>query len=237
MIGKVSGLTAFDHRGHGVSERGRIPVSWWELALDVEAVLGRLGGAVIGVGHSMGATTLVMAEAIRPGRFAGLVLIEPIIIPLPAHRADHPIVAGARKRRRHFASAEEARAKLTAKPPLSLWVPEAVDGYLEGGLVADDNGVRLACDPEFEAEIYTAAAAHGLIGWLDRVKVPVTVIAGADSTSYPLEWAKHLAGEFQQGRLEPVAEADHFIPMTHPELVVAAIAEMVDQVEPATRRY
>ena len=108
---------AVDMRGHGASGQSRRGSYDWELfATDVLAVLDQLGltgtGAV-GVGHSAGATALLLAEAARPATFASLWGWEPIMA-VPGTemtaRNSAEFASRARRRRAHFGSPEEARA-------------------------------------------------------------------------------------------------------------------------------
>lgn len=231
LAATASSLTAFDHRGHGRSGPGRIPVSWWELALDTATVRDAQPlGPTVGVGHSMGGATLVMSVLEDPSRFTGLVLIEPIIISLPARRADHRFAAAARRRRPTFPSRAEAAEALGSKDAFAGWHPDALAGYLDTGLVDRDGGVALACSGEFEAEVYTAAAAHGLFKRLPEVGVPVTLLAGSVADTYPQEWSEMLATSFPKCDLRVIGGADHFLPMTHPEVVARAAVEMMGRV-------
>ena len=51
--------------------------------------------------------------------------------------------------------------------------PEALEAFLDGGLVPDaEGGYRLACDPEDEARIYEGAAAHDAWDGLGAHPVP-----------------------------------------------------------------
>ncbi|MEO7836760.1 MAG: alpha/beta fold hydrolase, partial [Acidimicrobiales bacterium] len=102
-------VLALDVRGHGVS--GPMPDAgpgWAELAGDLLAVVDELHlRRPLAVGHSSGASLLLLAEEQRPGTFAGFYCIEPIgsasdetVPPNPAH----PLAEGARRRRDVFPS-------------------------------------------------------------------------------------------------------------------------------------
>lgn len=180
----------------------------------------------VGVGHSMGGAALLMAELERPGRFDGLVLVEPIVFPPPFRRMDHPLAALARRRRRRFADRDEARTNFAGKPPFATWTEPALAGYLADGLRVEDGGVGLACAPSFEAELYTAASAHGVLVRSAEIRCPVTILVGERSDTYPDGWAERLAGAFGDAALTVVPEASHFLPMESPEAVVGAVSAM-----------
>ena len=105
---------------------------------------------VFGVGHSLGASCLLLAAMQRPAAFAGLVLFEPIAraLELPSH----PLVDGALRRVRCFASKAEALRKL--ERALHSWDERALAGYVERGFRARADGaegVELCCEPQVVA--------------------------------------------------------------------------------------
>lgn len=225
----VESATSWDFRGHGASGGGSIPVSWWDMAGDAGAVRDSLSvEGAIGVGHSMGGAALVMAQILDPGRFAGLVLVEPIIPPPPHRRAEHRLAELARKRRRTFADRSEVRSNFVGKSPFNHWRQAAFDGYVAGGFRERDDGMlELACSPEFEAEVFTAAGGAALLDRLGEVEVPVTLLFGEAMDTFPGEWAEHLTGCFPNASLQIVAGGDHFLPMSTPGVVAEAIERAV----------
>lgn len=229
MIDEAAGIaaaaTCWDFRGHGASGGGSIPVSWWDMAGDASAVRDSVSvEGAIGVGHSMGGAALVMAQILDPGRFAGLVLVEPIIPPPPHHRAVHRLAELARKRRRTFANRSEVRANFAGKSPFDHWRQAAFEGYVAGGFrERDDGSTELACSPEFEAEVFISAGGSALLDRLGEVEIPVTLLFGETMDTFPREWAEHLVGSLPTASLEIVPGGDHFLPMSTPAVVVEAI--------------
>ena len=86
---------AWDHRAHGGSAVPSLPIDWWDTARDTLAVLADSRPPIVGVGHSLGAASLLMAEILSPGTFAAIVAIEPIVFPPPyGPNDDHPLARG-----------------------------------------------------------------------------------------------------------------------------------------------
>lgn len=217
--------TTFDFRGHGSSTSTRTVRSWWEMASDVSAVASHADhDQVIGVGHSMGGASLVMAELLHPGTFAALVLIEPIIFGGPYRRGpDHPLVALALRRRDRFDSRTAALDSYSSKPPFVAWHPAALAGYVEGGFVDDGDGVRLQCAPSAEAEVFTAASAHAAWERLGEVTPPARILYGADTDTFPLGHGDALAARMVRAEATAVPGTGHFLPMERPDVVADAV--------------
>lgn len=212
----------WDFAGHGQGPPLEKPVDWTVFG---EQVLDETTPGGIGVGHSMGAVALVMAQLADPGRFRVLVLIEPIIFPGPHVRQDHPMSVVAAKRTPGFASREVAREQLSAASVFADWVPEAMDGYVDCGLIGE-GPVELACNPEIEADIYRASNAHDTWERMSDVEAPVLILAGETSDTTPPDFARRQAEQFPSAGLEIVEGAGHFLPMEKPDLVARRIRRL-----------
>ncbi|MEX2655602.1 MAG: alpha/beta hydrolase [Acidimicrobiia bacterium] len=233
--------TIFDFRGHGSSKSGRDRRSWWEMADDILAVRQAMGetrpARVVGVGHSMGGASLVMAELLSPGSFDALVLVEPIIFGPPfARDPDHPLVGLALRRRDTFESRDAVLASYASKPPFAAWDRAALEGYVEGGFVEVDGVTQLACRPTSEAEVFTAAGAHAAWERLSEVSTPTTILYGANTDTYPPGHAEALAARFGDATAAAVEDTGHFLPMERPEVVVAAVRERIELLSESVRR-
>jgi pimeloyl-ACP methyl ester carboxylesterase len=225
----VGSITSFDQRAHGDSEAPPHPFSWDDLAQDALAVVSDVDGPIIGVGHSSGAALLALAEQAQPGRFAGLILIEPIIFPPPHRRFDESPLASATLRRRYrFRTPADARLNYEGKGPFARWRPEALDAYLEGGLRREGDVFVLKCDPADEAEFYKTGATHRAWEGLGELKPPIALLAGADSDTHPQTFLDALAEQMPDPDVVVVEGATHFLPMERPDVVADAVVGMVE---------
>ena len=191
----------------------------------------RGGGLISAFGHSAGGTALLLAAARRPGRFDRLYCYEPIAFN-PELRGTFdlpgPLVHAAR-RRAQFASREEALEYFAVRPPLSGLDPRALRGYIEGGLIdAPEGGVRLACDPAFEASVYRAGYDEDVSGELSLVDCPVTVAYGGASEGFGPACAPHVAAALPGGQLVRVEGLGHLGPLEEPEAVAASVITAFD---------
>jgi pimeloyl-ACP methyl ester carboxylesterase len=227
---------ALDFRGHG--ETPLAPgweVEWAGYGDDAVAAAEAVGGdrPLIGFGHSMGGTGLLLAAQRRPELFAGLVLFEPIVPPIeavdapPDSHAVSDLVTATRRRRTLFPSIDAALANYASKPPMSSFDPDALDAYVRYGFFPDMDGagVRLKCDPELEARTFLAGATQRTWEVLSKVTVPVVVASGRVEDGGPSRFAEAIADELPHGTFVELPELDHFGPMTHPRVIADLISD------------
>lgn len=220
---------AWDHPGHGRARPLAPPVDWEVFGRHVLEVT-EPGG--VGVGHSMGAAALAMAQIARPGQFRALVLIEPIVFPGPYRREGRESMAArAERRKATFESREAAARHLRGKGIFAGWVDEAFAGYIEGGLIGDRE-VRLACPPEVEADIYRAWRGHDTWERLGSIDVPVLIMAGGGSDTMTPEFAREQAARFPRAGVEIVTGTSHFLPMERPDVVAGRVRRLVEATAP-----
>lgn len=226
---------AVDFRGHGASTvpPGQ-PLDWAAMASDVLTVLDALDvpvGELLGVGHSMGGACLLLAEAARPGTFAGLWLFEPIAPPAGALgpvTGGNALAEGALRRRRTFPSKAAALENYAGKAPFSTLRADALHAYVRHGFVADGDGsVQLACRPEDESQIYRGGGAHGAFERLGEVHCPVVVACGEDAVG-PAAFAPAIAAALPHATLEQHRHMGHFGPLEAPGVLAESIRAFAD---------
>jgi lipase len=231
---------AIDQRGHGRSDA--VPFEGWEtFGRDLAVAAAELGlqGAV-GVGHSMGAHALVQAAAFAPGRFARLLLIDPVILdPAAYHLPPPPPGQGppAAGRKNHFDSVAAMVERFAQRPPYALFDREALLAYCQHALrpSPEGHGLVLACAPAFEAGIYAAARRNpGVYASIRALQIPVQVVrasypaqpgAAFDPAASPT-WPG-LAAEFRHGSETHLPEHHHLVPMQDPALVARLIGQVI----------
>ncbi len=216
-----------DHRDTAPEDGG---LRWQRLAQDLAAFSDALGlERPRMVGHSMGATVMTLAAAVRPGWAHGLVLIEPIFLPSEWYRLNievdqHPLASKSIRRRNHWADAAEARAYLRAKPLFAQWDEEMLDLYLRHGMVAaEGGGLELACHPRREASLFMGGMHLDPWPLLGRVDCPALVVEGETSGNRGHIDLQRAAGALPQGRFLRIARAGHLIPMERPRETVRLI--------------
>jgi pimeloyl-ACP methyl ester carboxylesterase len=225
---------ALDYRGHGDSTPPKDgDFDWYGFRADLLAVLDGLGERpVLGVGHSMGGTILLLAELARPGSFRGLALFEPIVIP-PGGRSPvggDQMATTARRRRAEFPSRDAAQAAFSSKPPLDHLTPEALRLYVDHGFAdTDDGAVRPKCLPEHEARTFEHAVTHDTYAELGAVRCPALVLVGAVRETPPAQFGAPVAEALPLGALAVIPGVGHFGPMEDPRAVAAVVGHFFDQ--------
>lgn len=229
---------AIDLRGHGQSRAGPI-ADWRVLSGDVAQFLlqSDIHGAV-GIGHSMGAHTLLQTAADNPGRFSRLVLFDPVIL-APEFYAEgealftaenpHPTI----RRKRDFASVDDMMARFATRDPYDLFAPRVFADYCRFGLVpaASGEGLELACAPEVEASVYASSRSNaGVLEAARSLDISVLVVraqqTGMNDFKSSPTWPR-LAEILPQGRDCYRPDMTHFHPFQDPADAARIIAEFM----------
>lgn len=226
-------------RGHGRSTGGPVD-HWGEMARDVGEFAQQLGiRDAIGIGHSMGAHTLLQAAHDRPEVFSQLVLFDPVILAPefyapsePLFTADNPHPASRRKR--DFASPEEMMERFRERDPYDLFDPRVFEDYCRYGLLPaqDGDGYELACPPEVEAGVYASSRSNaGILETARAVDIPVLVVRAKqldfqDFKGSPT-WPE-LASILPQGSDLHRPDRTHFHPFEDPADAARIIREAIE---------
>lgn len=228
-----------DLRGHGLSRAAPID-DWRIVARDVADFLAQAGlEGVVGIGHSMGAHTLLQVAADNPGRFSRLVLFDPVILapefyaPGDAlYTADNPHPAIRRKR--DFASAEAMIERFASRDPYDLFDRRVFEDYCRYGLVpaASGEGMELACAPEVEASVYASSRSNGaILEAAKSVDIPVLVVRALHTTLNDFKssptWPE-LAHVLPQGTDLYRPDMTHFHPFQDPADAARIIREFIE---------
>lgn len=238
-------VVALDHRGHGESPiAAEWDVDWRRFGDDALAAARHVApeGGLVGFGHSMGGASLLMAAHREPALFERLVLFEPIsheasTPPLTrAQMLELPIVQGALRRRRRFASFDEAHDNFREKPPMSLMVPEVLRNYVDhgfrevddGDVDASDGAVELRCTPELEAGIFVTGRDNGVWQLLPEISTPCLVLGGRVEERQPSAQSEAIARRLPNGEYRLLADQTHFGPFSHPLEVADHVAGFAD---------
>jgi pimeloyl-ACP methyl ester carboxylesterase len=213
-------VLALDARGHGDSDK---PSSgyWWEgfvgdlISFVEELELGR----VLGVGHSLGGSTMIGAAADRSDLFVALTLLDPILFPREFRSgaiAENPMATAARRRRELWTSIEEVFASYRGRGPFVKWTDEALRLYVQHGFAREDGRVRLKCSPAIEAQVFSMEPLNDLWLALERVRVPTLLMRGEESEAFSATDATEALRRLARGELVTIPQTTHTFPMEVP---------------------
>jgi pimeloyl-ACP methyl ester carboxylesterase len=202
---------ALDRRGHGDSHKPAADCYHFrDFAQDVCVVIEALGlSGIYGIGHSAGATDLLLAAKLMPARFARLFVMEPTVMDPRAAKPDGTglsefatgAVLGVLRRRAEFDSAEDVFQRYRAASAFANWTESSLRAYIQYGFEEQADGkVRLRCTPEIESavlrpifevmeQIYTGDTRGNPFGWLSEITCPVRVATAEHSWSIYKEMA------------------------------------------------
>jgi len=233
-------IIAMDQRGHGASRLPAEPEgrrSWTDLRDDLLALLETLGdGPVILAGHSMGATTSLLAAHARPDRVRALVLFDPVVLPRWTSALMHrlprlatriygrmPLTQGALRRRAVFDSFGAAFHAYRGRGAFRTWPEIMLADYVAGGFrEREDGSVELNCTPAWEASNF---AAQGNDTWraLNRTSLPIDIYQSAVQSACRIGAAANLRRKNPRLHVHTVPQTSHFLPMERPDLVRDAL--------------
>jgi len=189
-------------------------------------------GLVIGVGHSLGAMTTLMAAIKNPGMFHLLVLMEPVLFPrwrglamrllapIKLINKIHPLIRRTLKRKTRFESREVMYQRYRQKPVFSGLTDKVLRDYVEGLAEEDpEGGVRLKYTPAWEARIYETGGIADWYVWrnLEKVQCPVLVIRGEDTYVLDDRVINAMIGKLPAGEGYTMPGTGHLVSLEKPQ--------------------
>lgn len=200
---------------------------------------------VIGVGHSIGAMVTLRAALRDPSPFKALVLIDPVLF-VPGRlvlwhifRAVglgdrvHPLIAGAKKRRRAFDDLETVFRRYRNRTIFRYMSDENLRIYIHGITKPNADGrYELVYSPEWEAQIYRTGL-HDFDIWRDlpKLNVPTLFIRGAESDTFLENAAKLVKKKQPRAKVETLDKTTHILPLERPTEVFEAMQSFLKSLD------
>ena len=206
-------------------------VDWKTLAEDLALFCERLHlEKPFLVGHSMGATVAVIANALCGIPVAGMVLIEPIIVPSELYRIkisveQHPLASKSIRRTNFWQNRDEAMAYLHSRSLFQNWDEEMLELYLRYGMSGDDGGLRLTCSPQRETALFMGGMQYDPWPLLSRISSPVLILEGEKSDHRRFIDLDQIRSLIPDCAYHLVGGAGHLIPMEQPAEVTRLVRE------------
>ena len=180
----------------------------------------------------MGGTAALLAAAERPDRVGSLVLFDPVVwrrwvvaafhLPLLDRLGSRiPLARNALRRRKVFASRQQAMAAWLGRGAFRGWPEMMLADYIADGLVETPEGFTLACDPEWEASNF-AAQSHDPWQALKRLDCPVSVLKAEIGSPCRMSEDRRRLPHLTVGT---VPGGTHFFPMLQADIARDALFE------------
>lgn len=218
---------------------------WDELGEDVRGCLRWRGQeGVVGVGHSVGGASTLIASVLDPSLFRGIVLLDPTILGGPrafywslakmigqVHRVF--VVRDALKRRDRWPSRDDVRSSWTEKRVFARLDAQCLDDYVESGVVDHpEGGVALRYTREWEAKVFATTPANSW-NWVRKLSVPTLLVRAAGSDTLLPGVAAKLASLSPLVRLIEMEGTGHLFPLEEPEKTAGLIGDFIETLPPA----
>ena len=183
------------------------------------------------VGHSMGATVHLIAHTLYGLQAAGMILIEPILLPAEFYHGrmsvdEHPFAAKAIRRTNFWHNRDEAMAYLRSRSLFQGWDDEMLELYIRHGMTKGTNGgLQLACSPQREAALFMGGRQFDPWPLLPQVSCPVLLVEGEKSETVGFIDLDRIQTLIPNTRRRTVKGAGHLVPMECPREVTRIIRE------------
>ena len=227
---------SFDLRGHGDTEHPGGGFTFMQIGEDVASVLQTLGlEGSIGVGHSAGGMSMLIADSLVPGIIRKGVLVDtrvgdsPMALLSPEEQKER--IQRTLQKRSVWESREVMYAAYRDRRVFKPWTDEVFGDYIEFGTrPLDDGRVELKCLPQVEESFYqnrreldTSEVLRGLGGEY------LLLVGDYDGAQTPQDAAVlHLGRETREFQVKELGAGSHFVPMEHPDLVLRGIRDFID---------
>ena len=198
---------------------------------------------VIGVGHSIGAIVTLRAALRDPKKFRALVLIDPVLF-VPSFlwrwhmiRAIglgdrvHPLILGAKKRRRTFDELETVFRGYRKRKIFRYMSDESLWAYIHGiTRPSADGRYELVYSPEWEAHIYRTGLRDFDI-WRDlpKLEVPTLFLRGTETDTFLENAAKLVKRKQPKVRVEALEKSTHILPLERPREVFEIMQSFLNE--------
>ena len=237
---------ALDRRGHGDSHKPAADrYHFQDFAEDICRVIETLDlSDIYGIGHSAGATDLLLAAKLLPQRFQRLFVMEPTVMNPRAARADGAglsnfaigAVRGVLRRQAEFDSADAVFARFRTAPAFADWSEPSLWAYIRHGFAPTAAGrLRLHCTPEIESallqpifeameQVYTGDIRGNPFPWLSKIKCPVRIATAEKSWPIYKEMASRAAALIPAASRWNFEGVGHCVGQESPHLLLEALA-------------
>ncbi len=228
-------VLAFDQRGHGDTDPSDKGYRFEYAGEDVAAIVGAMGlRRPCVIGHSSGGLATIIAASGMPDRFGPVALVETRVSNDVATAPTQDLNRRAERTRMKRPIWESREAMFDAyrsRAAFKDWRDEPYRQFIKGGTrLLHDGRAELKCHPETEATFYGMRDELAVQKYLKNLSGRWLLLLA----DYPGCQRVGDAGvrQFQElapgSEVRPMGKGSHFLPMEHPDDVLAAIEPWFD---------
>ena len=205
---------------------------WNQLSKDLKTFFDRNHCKdIIGIGHSMGATSSLLLALNHPGYFSHLILIDPVVFPpsttilwkiicfLGLENHLHPLSKKTATRKTNFKDKQEMFENYRSKeifkniPDMVLW-----DYVNSLSLRNPDGTIKLSFNPKWEALIYATGLKADLFIWknIENLQPPTMIIRGENSNTFFKITAERIKSLTSKVSIVSIPNSGHLVPFEYP---------------------
>lgn len=245
LAAKHSVMTT-DLLGHGLSQSSefRWP-NWNYLAADVTEAISaqpafKNAKRRIAIGHSLGGVLTLLEASKDKDLFDHIIMLDPVLFT--------PVVIGFQagmrftglwkksgfinavsNRQQRWQDKKAAQTVLSSKALYREWHPRALQGFIRDGIKAERVGVKLACDPSWEAKIFSGYPKDL---WRSVKTLKTSCHFLYADKSYPFVTQAAHKAQALNPLIEPVPFGlGHCFPMTMPDASGQKILQIIQQLD------
>ncbi len=209
---------------------------WNIYADDLINFLEKQGKPIIAIGHSMGASSTVLAAIKRPDLFKALVLIEPAMVTFPTSLLlklapkklirDSKLVKGTANKPDTWASRNDYENYIRKFKGYRQFSKATFDAFIDHGIQQVEDQYRLVFHKEWEAHNYTSPPyLMNNLKKLDQLNIPTIAIRGKPNLFFPDKlWTTWQSKQPNAIFLEDTRYS-HLFPLEGPEACMKLITE------------
>ena len=229
-------VLSLDLRAHGDTDDPGKDYEFFKMGEDIAAFIRELGiNGAWGVGHSAGGMSLLISDHVVPGQLEKIMLIDtrvgdgPMSRLSPEERAERLKRTG--QKRMIWETQEIMYEAYRNRRVFQTWTDEVFSDYIYGGTrVLDDGTAQIKCSNLVEATFYETRnlmdTSQVLRGLGARYMLAVGNYEGNQKTTDKA--VQTLSKEAREFQFYQFPEGSHFVPMEHPNLVLAQIRSYLD---------
>ncbi|KAJ2847914.1 hypothetical protein IWW36_003602 [Coemansia brasiliensis] len=198
-IAQAIALDGYNHGDSAIMNRNSImdetESPWFLNARDILSVIEQVKAQIhvqniIGIGHSWGASSLLLTEIMFPSTFRGLIITDPVLFQTSVKNSK--LREMTLKRRCKWSSKEDARNYFEPHTFFKTWDKRILDLHIRYGLENIASKWMLKCRPINEAAVFAGAfeASPYATNNLSHVKCPTLFLTGELSLPSPPDYIK-----------------------------------------------